>query len=453
MKMRTVYLTIAIVVISTIFLVGQPTNDSCTSAIEIFCGDVIDSNNIGASTEIGFGDPDCGFPIIGPAVWFKIEGTGQSIVTRLSDTNAPITYQVYRSECDPLNCIVDPSIIADGESIIETEIGLTYFILIGSIFRDRPGNFTFSVGCSNNDDCENAINIKCGDTIIADMRGATVDEVAECRNIRDNTLWYRLVGTGDLYEFSMNGGFVPNIEIDVSNLPCGEGDPSLNCPFFFFDLGILNSVFSTVENQEYFIAVSDETSTVSPASDLSISINCITPASNNDCENPELIQCGESFIGNFRNASQTQRTKNCFDLFGYSGARDLWYEIIGDGDVLTFTNSFIKYEDIYFRIIDPTCIPQLDGCVIEEFRFSSSTIGEQIDFQTELDKNYLVQVTHFSIEDVYGDFEVALNCTEINSIPTMSQWALISLILLLLIIPVIQIKNHESIDIVNNLLT
>lgn len=250
--------------------VGPP-NDDCDNAAPIACGDVVQGTTTGAGFD---GAPFCGTANTAGGVWYSIVGTGDLVV--LSTCNPGTGYDtkisVYSGTCGALVCetgndddLGGSPLFCSTAEFLSTP-GVTYNILVHG-FGTATGDFELSVECippPPNDLCEDAIRVRCGDTVMGDTRLATAAgaPATDCFDdpFSDDLgagIWYTFHGTGDFVTLSTCGMANYDTKIDVFTgscdaLTCVAGnDDGLGCAGLTSEVG-----FQSVAGQTYYIYVS-----------------------------------------------------------------------------------------------------------------------------------------------------------------------------------------------------
>ncbi len=131
-----------------------PCGDSCATALEISCGDVVSENtNDFSDTNPGL---NCG-SVSSPAegVWYVFEGTGENV--KLSTDNDGGDYdtnlQVFTGGCEALACLdgaedgaADNFVNYSSELIFESTAGTDYYIYVSG-WSGSQGTYVMTLGC------------------------------------------------------------------------------------------------------------------------------------------------------------------------------------------------------------------------------------------------------------------------------------------------------------------
>lgn len=168
------------------------TNDDCSNAYALACGDSVTGETITASDSGGNPAPD---------VFYKFTGSGAPQLVTISlcggGTDYDSALRVF-DDCDLQNELAfnDDSCGLQSEVTFVSDGTSTYYIMVEG-FSSNSGNFSLDVSCSDplpNDDCSGAIAVSCGDSVSGSTVGATVDSnTPNCGpNITSPGVWYTL---------------------------------------------------------------------------------------------------------------------------------------------------------------------------------------------------------------------------------------------------------------------
>jgi len=154
---------------------GGVSNDQCSGAIPIACGQSINGSTLLATMT---GDPTgtCGTSITAPGVWYTFVGTG-NVVTADLCTNGSYDSKlhVFTGSCGgTYNCVTGNDDAFCGYQGIWSSrvtfcstLGVTYYIFVSG-YASNVGNFTLTISCGgscsppSNDLCSGAIPVVCG---------------------------------------------------------------------------------------------------------------------------------------------------------------------------------------------------------------------------------------------------------------------------------------------------
>ena len=168
-----------------------PINDDCNDALAVTCGDII-IGSTSTATDSG-GNP-------APDVFYTFTGTGneENVTISLCDggtdydsllrlfTDCTLTNEIIEND-DFCGVQSELSFLSDGTS--------TYFIMVEGFDTDN-GNFSMEISCViptiENDDCEGAIAVSCGDTVVGDTSLGTDSGYHNSPDV-----FYSYTGSGD----------------------------------------------------------------------------------------------------------------------------------------------------------------------------------------------------------------------------------------------------------------
>ena len=181
----------------------------CESAIAIACGEQVTGSTVGASNDDSL--PFCGTDLTaGPGVWYVLSGTGDAfdITADTFGSTFDTKLGVFEGSCDNLVCVSgdddDSGTLQSKVEFVSTE-GVDYYIYVTG-FQQEAGDYTLTVECAEpdpvpeNDTCDMAIAIACGEQVAGTTAGANSADVENC-DVSLNTapaVWYVLSGTGDV---------------------------------------------------------------------------------------------------------------------------------------------------------------------------------------------------------------------------------------------------------------
>ncbi|MBI1266290.1 MAG: T9SS type A sorting domain-containing protein [Cryomorphaceae bacterium] len=157
---------------------------------------------------------------------------------------------------------------------------------------------------NNNDICQNAIAVSCGDFVSGTTTGASTESLANCgTSISAPAVWYLFIGTGEEVTFSMCNGTSYNSKISVFSGTCNalicEGGSSSGCG----DDGYVTLLTSA--GIEYFILAHGNSS---QSGNFNLEITCVTstPDGNKDCGGSITLCSDDTFDGNNGDYGNTQ---------------------------------------------------------------------------------------------------------------------------------------------------
>ncbi len=421
-------------------------NDICINAIPLECELRIEGNVEMASPDLNL--PACDFsPDFNNGIWYQFVGDGSIMNLHLVNSNNNTRVNIYTGDCSDLTCVdIDAPPSASPISIrtIENEL---YYVLATQFGVNLDGIVELFLQCEEdvlNDECINSIPISCGETVIGNNVTATLDiNNIECgASVQEGQgIWYSLIGDGSILSIQMEANFTPVVHIydDCTSNICldQEYDP--------FSLNILEEpyTFQTLPNVEYFILISGQVP--SDIGNFELSLDCLVIPSNDFCQSAIPIECGLPLIGETNLATPDLDFANC----GNSNAMGpgIWYSIVGTGN------------PILFELIQADFVPSIHfyevgcnstTCINPDFDISNTFNSPENDvytFNSVPDTEYVVYISS-QAESAFGSFEFSISCDvseeePVQDIPTLSEWALICLTLLLLIVGVVALKQEN----------
>lgn len=374
------------------------TNDDCTGAINIACGQTINATTAGANPDAV---PTCVTSLnTAPGVWYTFVGDGQNTTLSLCGSSYDTKIGVFTGSCGSLTCLTGNDDYCGLQSQVSflTTNGTTYYVLVTG-FNTASGAFTLARTCLPaipNDVCAGAININCGQTISGTTVGATPDAVPTCVTTLNTApgLWYSFVGTGTDNTLSLCGSAY-DTKIGVFTGTCG----ALVCVTGNDDFCGLQSqvtVPNTISGTTYYVLV---TGFSSASGAFTLSRTCAPPA-NDVCANAVTINCGQTITG-----TTVLCTPDAVASCGttLNTAPGIWYKFVGDGSPVTMSLCGSSY-DTKIGIFSGTCGTLT--CVTGNDDFCG--LQSQATFNTNAGFTYYVLVTGFS--SASGNFTLTRTC-------------------------------------------
>ncbi|HXH19331.1 MAG TPA: cohesin domain-containing protein, partial [Chitinophagales bacterium] len=186
---------------------GVPSNDDCANAIAMQCGDTLLGTTTNATVDaVGFCNDINNNPISAsaPGVWYSFTGTGATVTVSLCHpgTTYDSKLTVVSGTCQTFSCVLanDDFCGLQSQVTFNSTPGTNYLIYVHG-FGTETGDFEISLTCESpaNDDCANAEEIFCDQTVSGTTVGATADGIAfACGTTPDAPgVWYFFTGTGD----------------------------------------------------------------------------------------------------------------------------------------------------------------------------------------------------------------------------------------------------------------
>jgi len=300
---------------------------------------------------------------LGTIYWFSLVGTGDAylVSTCSSDLNFDSSLSVVTGSCDKLQCIefTDPTIYYSGNCtessyyagpvLFRTDVGVLYYIGVSSSYLIQSElNFTLSitkvVNAPVNSDCSNSIVIKQGENLVqGTITNATVDMNFNNTCVSSASVWYSLMGTGDIIDISASTDDDFYSELTVSKGTCENLDcmVSLNGVEDWDGWYIPARVsFRSEVGVEYFLQVHQDYyftyDTWIGNFTLEISFLSGGPA-NEDCRSAPVVELGSngsSVMGSMGNTYwDPNMNASCAVELTHGVKQIVWYSLIGTGDV------------------------------------------------------------------------------------------------------------------------
>ena len=370
-------------------------NDDCANAIEINCGDMVASNTTQATSTMNFNG--C-ITEDSNDLWYSIIGTGDIFEFHsLSSQSGLIDIYIYEEACSSTYQECNENIyLNNGESkYFQSIIGIEYFFRV-TVGYNSSGSFEFELNCLEpleNNNCEDAIPINCGDMITENSLFSTnsISDLGCYNSFIESDLWYYLEGDGMIYYFDLlyTPGFSKLIYIFPDSCPID------NCGDYIFTEVYTNSsdIFYAEPGVNYWIAI---TSDQYDLGEFSLTLDCTEPVANDNCDQAIAVNCNETITGS---------TEFALPPNSYSTA-DVWYTFIGTGDLLEFGFNYGESSRIQINISSQGCG---DNAVYQqELEITSSA---ELNFMTQLGVVYYFQITTGYSQDE-GDFSFDINCLD-----------------------------------------
>ncbi|MCA1761928.1 MAG: hypothetical protein LC664_02865 [Flavobacteriales bacterium] len=351
-----------------------PSNDLPCNATALSCGDFVSGTTVGASS-----NERCGSGNERLGVWYVLDVDSPSEVsleTCFEGTTFDTDISVFTGSCGDLECYSGfsedgyddgeaacefSSFAAGGPGAVFTAPAGSYYILISGFSFGLAGNFDLSVSCESlipdNDDCEDAIAISCGQSVSGNTEFASSSgQSPTCASGNFQDVYYKFTGLpGQNYTVTVNGDDYDGVLAAYT----GSCDGVLNeiaCADNGAASGVEESIsFSVPFIQTVYIQTYDWFS----SGDYTLTLSCSgapTPPNNDNCFNSSLIAVGETVLGTTFSATPDGPEIECG--FGGDGTQnDVWYRFLAPNGSLAIETSSTGIGSI------DTQIQVLDGCV------------------------------------------------------------------------------------------
>jgi|GEM_PF-7014106 len=394
-------------------------NDLCHSAIELQCGISVNGTTIGAAVdkESKGSSLVCSKSISYPGVWYRFTGDGQNVDIEIcANNNFYPEITVFQNDCDELICVGDEVsyyFCGTGSRARTTTVaGREYYVLVHS-YNSTTGNFSITRNCvapSTGNNCSNAININCGQT----LNGTTIGlpypdpEIPSCLSneccMKQQGVWFKLTGNNQVAKISTctNNAVSTNLHIykyDCSYLTCV--DWSSFC--YNNDYGS-EVTFLAEEGQQYYVFV--ERSQYTDPGPYSITYTCETPSEGTTCSTAKTLSCGQSVSESTHDSWPAENLPFCG--FGIT-SKVRWYKFTGDGEnTIIFTCSGENQNtNTVILLYEGNCDDL--NCVAGNDDYCG--LKSSISLQTTDNVEYYVAVATLSYS---SDFEITRSCANVS---------------------------------------
>ena len=335
--------TICLCFLNAISIYAQPGNDTCQSSTILTCGTILTGQTTVNASDNG---DVLGCPM-GPGVWYKIQPATSSTFEIVIE-NSTYFYEVSIAEgtaCANFNNVkCRSSFGTDRRFYFYGEMGKEYFIYIGD-FRDTgsaTGTFDLSINClaaPSNVICSTATVLSCGSTLTNQTSVNAVDNADELGCATGLGVWYTFVAsTTETIELTIVSDFIFEINLaegiacnNFNNLQCVVGNR--NIP--------KKVVFLAEAGKVYYIYIGDNDELGTDTGSFDITVDCLVPPSNVDCNGATVLSCGELLIG--------ESTANAVDNNTFSSCNigvGVWYSFSPSASAtieMTFSNPSINF--------------------------------------------------------------------------------------------------------------
>ncbi|WP_191859115.1 T9SS type A sorting domain-containing protein [Hanstruepera ponticola] len=391
-----------------------PANDLCADATELNCGEtLVDQSTILAT---GGSSTSC-FGTIGNDVWYLVEGTGYGLnltVNATGDEELQVeVYEVVDANCN--NFTLGSCTIGDdgfsNPSVVDfvSDENMIYYVRVGSWISSSPDTtFDITLTCQDppsppdNDNCEDAETIVCGDTVSGDTYLATNTGVPFCDSDAPTNspgVWYAFTGTGEVVDLDLEG-----VNYDAVISVYTGGCDGLTCVIgengdFSDDSSVR---FLSESGTDYLIFVSGFFGAVG---DFNLEISCQP----DPCSTAEQISCADTLvIGN--NSGANGSTAGPVGTCGTSASSPgVFYEFIGNDQFVNITMCGSNF-DTKLNVYTGSCgaLECLTGNDDGPTCGAFPERGAEVDFFADSSQTYYIWVSGFS--GATGDFQMNITC-------------------------------------------
>ncbi|WP_104734246.1 T9SS type A sorting domain-containing protein [Hanstruepera ponticola] len=394
-----------------------PANDLCADAIDLDCGEtLVDQSTILAT---GGSSSSC-FGSIGNDVWYLVAGTGFNLnltVNATGDEELQVeVYEVIDANCDNFtlgSCTTG----ADGfsnPSVVDflSDENMVYYVRVGSWISSSPDTtFDITLTCQDpptppdNDNCEDAETIVCGDTVSGDTYLATNAGVPFCDSdaaTNSPGVWYAFEGTGDIVDLDLEG-----VNYDAVISVYTGGCDGLTCVIgengdFSDDSSVR---FLSESGTDYLIFVSGFFGAVG---DFNLEISCQP----DPCSIAIPISCGGSDTGNIGGENGSTAGPDTSVSCGTTpGPRGYFYVLEGEGqfvNVSACNSTFDTKLNVYSGSCNElVCVTGND----DTFGGQCGSTRSAVDFFAEDGETYYIWLSGFSLFSS-GSYEIVVSCQD-----------------------------------------
>ncbi|HMS68313.1 MAG TPA: hypothetical protein PKD18_09245 [Saprospiraceae bacterium] len=347
-------------------------------------------------------------------LWYTIRGDG--LIHNIVSENGSCGFTLFEGSCDSMKVL---SINSTGLPInINTEIGKTYFILLGC-YESETNTYRVSTSVpKNNNACGIAESVTCGETILLSPEGYSRNYEINFCNLYLPTAWYKIEGKGQNITLQALGSKDLNFSV---NSVCNTSGPI--CKFTGYHPNRSMTFFADSGETYYISAFLPD---YEDDSDFEFSIQCEHAYINAEAKNALPLLCGDYQLS-------LQSFPSEFAAFSYClpTGNAVYYEFTGDGSMMTLNCNAL--DGVYFNLYNEYCAYQ------KSFYSTDST------FMTEPGMHYYLIISNHNPGAGIQNFNVQFGCNaeEVAGIPTMGQWTIIILGLIMLICGVILFKAAQ----------
>ena len=372
-------------------------NDLCENAIAINCDEAIEGDLQFSS--LSFIDYPCHNHQGEYDLWYTIVGDGliHSISIDSLEFNS-ISIGIAEGTCTNVSpdCHKFFNLRNISEYSFDTEVGRDYFLRVSS--AQQAGFYRLRHSCSerlSNDECMSPAPLVCGEPIVGSTSTATISsDINSCYYINENDVWYSLEGDDLIHVFNLANSPDGEVALYIYEGTCDN--PVENCNWSF---SLYNDVnFYAESGKSYLIQLTG--GCCGNYFDFEIMHECFTPLENDDCINGIDLSCDETLIVDLSIATPTYSS-----FCGNSNDHDLWYRVVGNGQLIFFES----------ESSNPVNIDVYEGsCPIEYFPCPTSLSLESgnNNFLAELNRNYYIRISYYT---TLSPFSLTLSCENIAS--------------------------------------
>jgi len=347
-------------------------------------------------------------------VWYTIYGDG--MIHNIVPESGTCGFALFEGSCDSMRLITRNFLYSSLPIMIGTERGKTYFILLGCPDLET-NNFTVNTTFSkNNNFCNTAQSVTCGETILISLDGYSRNlEINSCDYYMP-TAWYKIEGKGQNITLQALG--TRDLFFSVTS-KCNTLGPI--CSYTGYHTNRSITFFADSGETYYISAILPD---YEDKSNFEFSIQCAHAYINAEAKSALPLLCGDYQLSLQSFPSQHTSYSNCLPT-----GQSIYYEFTGDGSMMTLNCNTL--EGVSFNLFNEYCTYQ------KSFYSGDST------FITEPGMHYYLIISNHNPGAGIQNFNVQFGCNaeEVAGIPTMGQWTIIILGLIMLICGVILYKG------------
>ena len=382
------------------------------------------------ATKVGTPEDPCDFVKAGFGVWYRLKGTGNPVRFSTCDGNGGAAdydtqISVFTGSCSELACVTanddGDGQCENGASTVDlttTEVDQDYFILVHGL-DDAFGNFTLVVidltaDPPVNDVCgsDTAPLVTDGDVIPGTTLGATQDSSvapSTCGNDPEIGVWYRLMGTGNVFALSLCDRDSGSAEFDtLLDVYTGSCDSGFECVVDNDDFCDEQSLvaFQTIDGEEYYILVHGFDSAQGNFN-LAVVENPVFTQPNDFCVNAQEVVLGGGGVSGSTLESVSDRNNLVPSCDGTIPENGVWYMVTATEDS-TYRFSLCSDDggladfDTLLTIYSGDC----ESLTCEANNDDACDTASRVDVDVTAGVDYFVLVHGFN--ETQGDFTLAV---------------------------------------------
>ncbi|PHN02838.1 T9SS type A sorting domain-containing protein [Flavilitoribacter nigricans] len=376
------------------------TNDEYTGATPLQPGDTL-SGTLAYALE----DQEINNLLEVRSVWYRVKGTGAfySVTTKAYLQSFEKIFYTEKNG----TLLVAPHIDHTYSYLKKDSI---YYLNITGNYDSWVNDFEIFLNVhpvDEHDVCSGAIPVSVADTISGRMWVTLEETFDSCSSYGTRPdVWYQFNGDGQLKDLVFEN-INSDLVFGLFRGSCG----SLECITHWFnplDEPTTSKRVFLEQDVSYFLKVQDRKNSFRNRI-FRFYFEDLGPAANALCHNAQLVSCGDTVRATLDHVAPCDYADPCLQ----KEERRIWYEMIGQGELVNLSLSAPGYEHIFgIEIYEGNCcsLPKVDPIIDEEGR---------LNFLAEKDKKYLIAVSTSATG--YGTrFDLHLSCTPPNQFA--GQW-------------------------------